>query len=62
MKESDYITATNLARLRVIADILRSMIPNKNLPAKSIGRFEKWAHLMVDRHHALIDKAMGGGE
>lgn len=55
MTEKDYITASNLARLRTITDVLRQMIPTKDLPAESIDSFQKWAYRMVDRHHALVE-------
>jgi hypothetical protein len=55
MNENDYITASNLSRLRVITDVLRQMIPTKDLSAESIDSFLKWAYQMADRHYAKIE-------
>lgn len=55
MKESSYITASNLTRLRILSNILREMVPTKDLPAESIDSFQKWVYRMVDRHHAKVE-------
>ena len=55
MTEKDYVTASNLTRLRIIRSVLSDMIATKDLTEEQIRSFQQWTHRMVDRHHALVE-------
>lgn len=54
MKEADYINATNLAKLRIAADVLRTLIPQGEEETKDFRELAARAYQYVQKYEAAL--------
>ena len=56
MKETDYINASNLARLRIAADILRILVPQGEKEVRDFQGLAAKCYKYVQEYEAKVSK------